>query len=79
MTPKDNMTELMSFKQGEEESLRDFVKGYHRTVLNLGTFNHPQALRGLKEGLRVSRPWYNLRTPVINSYSVAYEQAKIDI
>lgn len=43
MTPKDNMMELMSFKQGEEEPLRDFVKGYHRTVLNLGTFNHLDA------------------------------------
>ncbi len=48
-------------------------------MLNLGAFNHPQALKGLKEGVRIGRLWYNLRNPAIQSYSAGYEQAKRDI
>lgn len=63
----------MSFKQSEEESLKDFVKTYHRVILNLSAFNYLQALRGQKESKdRVVHG-------TINSYSAAYEQVKIDI
>ena len=79
VAPEDDMVELMGMKQEEHESLRDFVKRYHRTVLDLGAFNHPQALRRLKEGVRISRLWYNLRSPIIQNYSMGYEQAKRDI
>ncbi|KAH9802524.1 hypothetical protein KPL71_001423 [Citrus sinensis] len=37
------------------------------------------ALRGLKEGVKIGRLWYNLRSPTIQTYSAAYEQAKKDI
>lgn len=47
-------------KQEEQESLRDFVKMYHQAILELGAFNHPQALKGLKEGVKIGRLWYNL-------------------
>ena len=73
------MMELMGMKQGEQESLQNFVKRYHRVVLDLGAFNHPQALRGLKEGVRIGRLWYNLRSPLVQNYSAGYEQAKRDI
>lgn len=73
------MMELMGMKQEEQKSLRDFVKRYHRAVLDLGAFNHPQALRGLKEGVRIGRLWYNLRSPLVQNYSAGYEQAKRDI
>ena len=66
-------------KHGEEETLREFIKRFHRTVLDLGAFNHPQALRGLKEGVKIGRLWYNLRNPAIQTYSATYEQAKRDI
>ena len=79
MAPEDDMMELMGMKQEEQEPLRDFVKRYHRVVLDLGAFNHPQALRGLKEGVRISRLWYNLRSPLVQNYSAGYEQVKRDI
>ena len=79
MAPEDDMIELTSMKQREEETLREFIKRFHRAVLYLGAFNHPQALRGLKEGVKIGRLWYNLRSPVIQTYSTAYEQAKRDI
>lgn len=79
VAPEDDMMELMGMKQEEHESLREFVKRYHRAVLDLGAFNHPQALRGLKEGVRIGRLWYNLRSPLIQSYSLGYEQARRDI
>ena len=60
VAPEDDMMELMGMKQVEHESLRDFVKRYHRAVLDLGAFNHPQTLTGLKEGVRIGRLWYNL-------------------
>ena len=47
------MMDLMGMKQEEHESLQDFVKRYHQTVLDLGAFNHRQALSGLKEGVRI--------------------------
>ena len=79
VAPEDDMMELMGIKQEEHESLRDFVKRYHRVVLDLGAFNHPQALRGLKKGVRIGRLYYNLRSPLVQSYSVGYEQARRDI
>ncbi|GAY65728.1 hypothetical protein CUMW_243280 [Citrus unshiu] len=78
IAPEDDMMELMGMKQEEHESLRDFVKRYHRAVLDLGAFNHPQALRGLK-GVRIGRLWYNLRSPLVQNYSAGYEQARQDI
>ena len=45
----------------------------------MGAFNHPQALRGLKEAVKIGRLWYNLRSPVIQTYAAAYKQAKKDI
>ena len=66
-------------KQGEQETLWEFIKRFHRAVLDLGAFNHPQALRGLKEGVKIGRLWYNLRSPVIHTYSAVYEQVKRDI
>ena len=41
VTPEDDRVELMGIKQEEHESLCDFVKRYHRAVLDLGAFNHP--------------------------------------
>ena len=79
MAPEDDMIELTTMKQREDETLREFIKRFHRDVLDLGAFNHPQVLRGLKEGVRIGRLWYNLRSPAIQSYSAAYEQAKRDI
>ena len=79
MASEDDMMELTSMKQREDETLREFIKRFHRDVLDLGAFNHPQVLRGLKEGVRIGRLWYNLRSPAIQSYSAAYEQAKRDI
>ena len=68
MAPEDDMMELTRMKQGKEETLREFIKRFHRAVLDLGAFNHPQALRGLKEGVKIRQLWYNLRNPVIQSY-----------
>ncbi|KAH9688200.1 Ribonuclease H [Citrus sinensis] len=79
MAPEDDMMELKSMKQGEQETLREFIKRFHRAVLDLGAFNHPQALRGLKEGVKIGRLWYNLRSPAIQTYAAPYEQAKRDI
>ena len=55
MAPEDDMMELKSMKQGEQETLREFIKRFHRAVLDLEVFNHPQALRGLKEGVKIGR------------------------
>ncbi|KAL9414449.1 hypothetical protein AB3S75_042839 [Citrus x aurantiifolia] len=73
VAPEDNMMELLVVKQGETETLREFINRYHRAVLDLGAFNHPQALKGLKEGVKIERLWYNLRSPIIQLYSTAYK------
>ena len=73
MAPEDDMMELTSMKQGDEETLREFIKRFHCAVFDLGAFNHPQALRGLKEWVKIGRLWYNLRSPAIQSYFAAYE------
>ncbi|XP_015382829.1 uncharacterized protein LOC107175678 [Citrus sinensis] len=71
--------ELKNMKQREQETLREFIKRFYRVVLDLGAFNHPQALRGLKEELKIRRLWYNLRSLVIQTFAAAYEQVKRDI
>ena len=76
IAPEDDMIELTSMKQREEEILREFIKRFHRAVLDLGAFNHSQALMRLKEGVKIGRLWYNLRSPAIQTYSATYEQAK---
>ena len=53
MAPEDDMMELTNIKQREEETLWEFIKIFHCAVLDLGAFNHPQALRGLKEGVKI--------------------------
>lgn len=63
-------------EQGEDKPLKEFVKRYHRPVLDLGAFNHPQALRELKVGVRIGRLWYNMRYSVIQSYYITYERRK---
>lgn len=73
------MKELIGMKQEEHESLRNFVKRYHQVVLDLGAFNHPQVLRGLKEGVKIGRLWYNLRSPIVQNYLAGYEQTMRDI
>ena len=73
------MMKLTSMKYREEETFREFIKRFHRVVLNLGAFNHPQALKGLKEGVKIGWLWYNLRNPAIQTYLDVYEQAKRDI
>lgn len=52
------------------------MKRYHCVVLDLGAFNHPQAL---KKGVKIGRLWYNMRILAVQSYSMAYEHAKRDI
>ena len=79
MALEDDIMELMSMKQKEEATLQEFIKRFHRAVLDLGALNHPQALRGLKEGVKIGWLWYNLRSPVIHTYSAVYEQVKRDI
>lgn len=39
--------ELMSLKKGKEETIKDFVKRYRKTSLELDALNHLQALNGL--------------------------------
>ena len=46
---EDDMMELSRVKQGENETLREFLNRYHQVVLHLGAFNHPHALKRLKE------------------------------
>lgn len=79
VAPKDDMIELMGIKQEENGTLREFVKRYQCVVLDLGAFNHPQALKGLNEGVKIGRLWYNMRTLTVQLYSMAYEHAKRDI
>lgn len=58
--------ELMSLKKGKEETIKDFVKRYRKTSLELDALNHLQALNGLKEEEKIARSWYNSRAPTIN-------------
>lgn len=50
------MMKLIGIKQEENEPLWEFVKRYQRDILDLGAFNHPQVLKGLKEEVKIGRP-----------------------
>ena len=52
------------------------MKRYHKASLELGALNHLQALKGLKEEVKIARSWYNSRAPMINEVD---NQVKIDI
>ena len=78
MNPEDDI-KTHDLKQWEKETLKDFVKRYHRAILELEAFNHPQALKGLKERVKIGQLWYNMRTPAINSYLTVHVQLKMDI
>ena len=58
--PEQDTSRLKKLVQGEFESLRSFVTRYHKKVSNLGAFDHPDALEGLKKRLRINRLWNNL-------------------
>lgn len=53
---KDDMMELMEIKHREDESLWEFIKSYHWTILDLSEFNYLQALRWLKKGVKIVTP-----------------------
>lgn len=61
-TLENDMMKLMSMNQGGNETIWEVIKRYYHVVIDLGAFNHPQPLRGLKEGVRIWRLWYNLRS-----------------
>lgn len=46
---KDDMMELLGIKQRETEPFKEFLNMYHRIVLDLGAFNHSEALKGLNK------------------------------
>lgn len=74
MTLEDDTMELMSLKQGEKKTLRNFVERYHSVILELGAFSYPQASRALKGRAKVDMSWYNLMVPTINSYIKSHDQ-----
>lgn len=41
VAPENDMMKLLRFKQGENETLREFLNRYYLVVLGLGVFNHP--------------------------------------
>ena len=63
--------------QGEFKSLRSFVTRYHKEVTNLGAFDHPDALEGLKKRLGINRLLNNLYTKGITTYVEVYDHAKL--
>ena len=52
---------------------------YHKDVIDLGAFDHLDALEGLKKGLRINRLWNSLYSKGITTYAEAYDQAKLDM
>lgn len=41
VAPEDDMMELLGIKQGENETLKEFLSRNHQAVLDLKAFNHP--------------------------------------
>ena len=52
---------------------------YHKEITDLGTFDHPDALEGLKKGLRINQLWNNLYSKRITTYAEVYDQVKLDM
>ena len=46
MTPEDDMIELTSMKQEEDETLREFIKRFHRVVLDLRSLQPSPSIQG---------------------------------
>lgn len=53
VAPKDDMIKFLGIKQRENDTLKKFLNRYHYIVLDLRSFNYPQALKGLKEGVKI--------------------------
>ena len=77
--PEQDTSRLKKLVQREFESLRSFVTKYHKEVINLGAFDHPDTLKRLKKGLRINRLWDSLYSKGITIYVEAYDQAKLDM
>ena len=52
---------------------------YHKEITDLGAFDHPDALEGLKKGLRINRLWNNSYSKRITTYTEAYDQENLDM
>ncbi|XP_024041852.1 uncharacterized protein LOC127898847 [Citrus sinensis] len=77
--PEQDTSKLKKLVQREFESLRSFVTRYHKEVTDLGAFDHPDALEGLKKGLRINRLWNSLYSKGITTYAEAYDHVKLDM
>ena len=72
--PEQDTSRLKKLVQREFESLRSFVTKYHKEVINLGAFDHPDTLKRLKKGLRINRLWNILYSRGITTYTDTYDQ-----
>ncbi|KAK4841287.1 hypothetical protein QYF36_002224 [Acer negundo] len=50
---------LRDIKQGESETLKEYVERFHKEIINLGTYDEENTLEDFIRNIRICRLWFN--------------------
>ncbi|KAI9201645.1 hypothetical protein LWI28_026655 [Acer negundo] len=66
---------LRDIKQGESETLKKYVKRFHKEVINLGAYDEENTLKDSIKNIRICQLWFNFQDFRPKDYTKAYERA----
>ncbi|TXG71857.1 hypothetical protein EZV62_000436 [Acer yangbiense] len=66
---------LRDIKQGESETLKEYVERFHKEVINLGAYDEENTLEDFIRNIRICRLWFNFQDFRPKDYTEAYECA----
>ncbi|KAK0580223.1 hypothetical protein LWI29_038254 [Acer saccharum] len=66
---------LRDIKQGESETLKEYVERFHKEVINLGAYDEENTLEDFIRNIWICRLWFNFQDFRPKDYTEAYERA----
>ena len=70
------MTYLLTVKQQEKETLRDYIRRYNNEITQVDGYDDGIALSGIMEGLRMGKLWWSVSKRPPTSYSEMLARAE---
>ncbi|KAK4854635.1 hypothetical protein QYF36_027006 [Acer negundo] len=73
--PVIHMQLYRGLMEGESETLKKYVKRFHKEVINLGAYDEENTLKDSIKNIRICQLWFNFQDFRPKDYTKAYERA----